>query len=78
MSDTSSDADSQEFGEGPAAPRKETSESEEQEEPEQETTDLPESFTGTEPIKRSRLEWREVQTWDVEELGKEADLHRKD
>ena len=71
MSDTSSDAQSEEFGEGAAAAREATPESEEQEEPEQETTDLPESVTGTEPIRRTRLEWREVQTWDVEELGKE-------
>ena len=68
---TSSDAESEEFGERAAAAREETSESEEQEEREQETTDLPESYSGTEPVRRSRLEWREVQTWDVEELGKE-------
>ena len=71
MSDTGSDAGSEEFGEGADAARDATPESEEQQEREQETTDLPESFTGTEPIRRSRLEWREVQTWDVEELGKD-------
>jgi len=62
MSDTSSDAESQEFEEGAAATREETAESEEQEEPEQETTDVPESVSGTEPHRRPRLEWREGQS----------------
>ncbi len=71
MSDTSSDDESEEFGEGAAAAREETSESEEQEERDEQTTDLSENFSGTEPMRKPRLEWRVLQTWDVEELGNE-------
>ena len=40
MSDTSSDPENEQFGEGATGAREETSESEEQEEREQETTDF--------------------------------------